>query len=199
MTSLNGSAVNGSCPQECVRMVRDTRTCDCSTVPDQNMTGVLIDSVIPTVNTNQNGWAYQFFTAIIQRNIYVISIKFGSSIMLRVVELYVFHCPSWNIGADIINIYNAQMFPSFIRVFNSAGNVTLTSDMENCDSITRVYIPLQMTLNTSNCFIEFANSNGIQVQQLYIGEVRFSDQPTPNPEEINTTTTYTTEITGLNE
>ena len=30
--------------------------------------------------------------------------------------------------------------------------------------------------------------------QVYIGEVRFSDQPIPNPEEVNTTT-YTNSIT----
>ena len=178
-------------------MVRDTRTCNCSTVPDQNTTGVLIDGVIPTIYTNQRGWANQLFTAMPQRGHYVISLRFGNSIMLLAVELYVFHCPSWNIGADNINIYDAQMFPSFIKQFNSAGNVTLTSDMENCDSITRVYIPLQMTLNTSNCFVEFTNSNG-NVLQLYIGEVRFSDQLIPNQEEINTTTTYTMETTGLN-
>ena len=198
MTSLNGSPVNGSCPQECVGMVRDTRTCDCTTVPDQNTIGVLIDSVIPTINTGQNGWASQFFTVDARKHCYVISIRFGSSIMLREVELHVFHCPSWNIGADTINIYNAHNFPSSIRVFNSAGNASLTSDMENCDSITRVTISLQTTINTSNYFIEFTNSNGTLIQQVYIGEVRFSDQLIPNPEEINMTTTYTMETTGLN-
>ena len=199
VTSLNGSSVNGSCPQECVGMIRDIRTCDCTTVPDQNTTGVLMDGVVPTINTaNQNGWAYQLFTAMARRNNYAISIRFGSSIMLRVVELYVFHCPLWNIGTDTINIYNALTFPIFIKQFNSTGNVTLTSDMENCESLTRVAIPLQTAMNTSNYFIEFTNSNGMQVQQLYIGEVKFSDQLIPNPEEINTTTTYTMETTGLN-
>ena len=198
MTSMNGSLVNGSCPQECMEMIRDTIICNCTTVPDQNTTGVLIDGVIPTINTNQRGWARQLLTVRTGGQHYIISFRFGSSVMLRVLELYVFHCPSWNIGTDIINIYNAQMFPTRIRVFNSAGNVNLTSDMENCDSITRVHIPLQMTLNTSNCFIGFTNSNGMPVQHVYIGEVRFSDQPFPIQEEINMTTTYTTEITGLN-
>ena len=195
VTSLNGSSMNGSCPQECVGMVRDTRTCDCSTVPDQNTTGVLIDGVIPTINTTKrSSWANQLFTAMARRDRYVISLRFGSSIMLRAVELYVFHCPSRNIGADTINIYNALTFPNFIGVFNSSGNVTLTSDMENCDSINRVFISLQTAMNTSNYFIEFTNSNGMQVQEVYIGEVRFSDQHTPNPEEMNTTT-YTHSIT----
>ena len=196
MTSLNGSSVNGNCPQECVGIIRDTIicNCNCTTVPDQNKTGVLIDGVIPTINTNQRGWARQLLTVRTGGQRYIISFRFGSSVMLRVLELYVFHCPSWNIGTDTISIYNTVIFPSSIRVFNSAGNVTLTSDMENCDSIIRVYITLQMTLNTSNYFIEFTNSNGMPVQHIYIGEVRFSDQPTPNQEEMNTTT-YTHSIT----
>ena len=160
VTSLNGSPVNGSCPQECVGMVRNTRTCDCTTVPDQNTIGVLIDGVIPTVNTSQSGWASQLFTVYARKHRYVMSIRFGSNIMLREVELYVFHCPAWNIGADTINIYNALTLHRFIRQFNSAGNVILTSDMENCDSITRVSIPLQTTVNI---FIEFTNLNGMAI------------------------------------
>ena len=92
VTSLNGSPVNGSCPQECVGMVRDTRTCDCTTVPDQNTTGVLIDGMIPTINQ-----------------------------------------------------------------FNSVGNVSLTSDMENCESLTWVTISLQTAANTQSYYIQFTN------------------------------------------
>ena len=191
VTSMNGSPVNGSCPQECV----GGDVCDCTNTT-LNITGVLIDGVVPTIDIPQRRttWARQLLTVRTGGQDYVISFRFGSRIILRVVELYVFHCPSWNIGTDTINIYNALTFPRRSRLLNSAGNVTLTSDMENCDSITRVYIPLQMTLNTSNCFIEFTNSNGMPVRVVYIGEVRFSDQPIINQEEMNTTT-YTHSIT----
>ena len=195
VTSMNGSPMNGSCPQECV----GGDVCDCTNTT-LNITGVLIDGVVPTIDITQRRttWARQLLTVRINKYDYAIGFRFGSRIILRAVELYVFHCPSWNIGTDTINIYNTLTFPRFIKQFNSAGNVTLTSDMENCESLTRVSIPLQTAMNTSNYFIEFTNSNGMQVQQLYIGEVRFSDQLIPNQEEINTTTTYTMETTGLN-
>ena len=194
VTSLNGSPVNGSCPQECVGG-DEFILCDCINTA-LNITGVLIDGVVPTIDITQRRttWARQLLTVRTGSQRYVIGFRFGSRIIRCEVELYVFHCPSWNIGADTINIYNALTFPFFIKQFNSAGNVTLTSDMENCESLTRVSIPLQTAMNTSNYFIEFTNSNGMQVQQVYIGEVRFSDQPTPNPEEMNTTT-YTHSIT----
>ena len=173
--------------------------CDCTNT-SLNITGVLIDGVVPTIDITQRRttWARQLLTVRAVSEHHVIGFRFGSRIIFCEVELYVFHCPSWNIGADTINIYNALTFPSFIKQFNSTRNVTLTSDMENCESLTRVSIPLQTAMNTSNYFIEFTNSNGMPVQQVYIGEVRFSDQPIPNPEEINTTTTYTMETTGLN-
>ena len=183
VTSMNGSAVNGSCP--CV----GSDVCNCTNTA-LNITGVLIDGVVPTIDIPQRRttWARQLLAVRAAKQDYVIGFRFGSRFILSEVELYVFHCPSWDIGADTINIYNALKFPNFIKQFNSAGNVTLTSNMENCESLTRVSIPLQTTVNTSNYFIEFTNSNG-NVLQLYIGEVRFSDQLIPNPEEINTTTT----------
>ena len=191
VTSMNGSAVNGSCPQECV----GGDVCDCTNTT-LNITGVLIDGVVPTIDIPQRRttWARQLLTVRTGGQRYVIGFRFGSRIILRVVELYVFHCPSWNIGTDTINIYNALTFPRFIKQFNSAGNVTLTSDMENCESLTRVSIPLQTIIlmnSISNYFIEFTNSNGMPVRVVYIGEVRFSDQP---QEEMNTTT-YTHSIT----
>ena len=185
VTSINGSSVNGSCPQECV----EGDVCDCTNTA-LNITGVLIDGVVPTIDITQRRttWARQLLAVRTGRQHYAIGFRFGSRIMLCAVELYVFHCPSWNIGTDTINIYYTLTFPSFIKLFNSAGNVTLTSDMENCESLTRVSIPLQVSINISNYFIEFTNSNGMLVHQVYVGEVRFSDQPTPNPEEMSTTT-----------
>ena len=185
VTSMNGSAVNGSCPQECV----GGDVCDCTNTA-LNITGVLIDGVVPTIDITQRRttWAGQLLAVRTGGQHYVIGFRFGSRIILRAVELYVFHCPLWNIGTDTINIYNALTFPRFIKQVNSAGNVTLTSDIENCESLTRVSIPLQTSINISNYFIEFTNSNGIPVLYVYIGEVRFSDQPTPNPEEMSTVT-----------
>ena len=54
--------------------------------------------------------------------------------------------------------------------------MTLTSDRQNCDSLTRVSIPLE-TRSTSIYFIEFHNPSGAVIQWVHVAEVRFSDQP----------------------
>ena len=48
-------------------------------------------------------------------------------------------------------------------------------DMQNCTSLTRVSIPLQMATSTSSYFIEI-NSVSETIEWVHIAEVRFSDQ-----------------------
>ena len=60
---MNGSDADGGCPQECVGEASGIRRCDCIvTAREGNITGVLIDGMIPTIDTSQRGnWASQLF------------------------------------------------------------------------------------------------------------------------------------------
>ena len=93
--------------------------------------------------------------------------------------------PSWGIGGspggtNTINIYNALTFPTFVDSFGgSVGSVTLTSDMANRESLTRVSIPLQRTRSLSIHFIEFSSTNSF-IGWIHIAEVRFSDELIPS-------------------
>ena len=49
----------------------------------------------------------------------------------------------------------------------------VTSDMQNCTSLTRVSIPLQMATSTSSYFIEI-NSVSERIEWVHIAEVRFN-------------------------
>ena len=104
--------------------------------------------------------------------------RFPASVVLHEVELYLFHCPAWGIGAERIVIHNGASFPQFVRLSDSIGSVSLTSDQENCTSLTRVCVPLQMTRSTASYFIDFTNPSGDMIEWVHIAEVRFSDQPT---------------------
>ena len=107
---------------------------------------------------------------------YALGFRFQSHVVaLQEVELYVLYCPAWQIGAMTVNVYDSESYPSFIRTAPSVGSVNLTSNMQNCESLTRVSIPLKTTLRISSYFIEFTNPT--QVHWLHIAEVRFSDQP----------------------
>ena len=155
------------------------RRCDCiGTSREGTITGVLIDGMIPTIDTSQRGnWASQLFTIQTSMTSYALGFKFQNRVALQEVELYVLYCPAWQIGATTINVYDSTTYPSFIRAAPSVGSVTLTSNMQNCESLTRVSIPLQTTLRVSSYFIEFTNPT--LIHWLHIAEVRFSDQPIP--------------------
>ena len=183
---MNGSDVDGGCPQECVGEESGIRRCDCmGTSKESTITGVLIDGMIPTIDTSQRGnWASQLFTVQASIPSYALGFRFQNLITLEEVELYVFYCFVWQIGATTVNVYDSTTYPSFIRTAPSVGSVNITSDMQNCEALTRVSIPLQTTLKVSSYFIEFTNPT--QIHWLYIAEVRFSDQPIPT----KTTATY---------
>ena len=188
--SVNGSDPTGGCPQACVLTVSINTYCDCAgTAGAGTFTGVIIDGVVPTLDTSQRGtWATQLLTIRGNSQTFRIGFQFQNAVMLREVELYLFYCPSWNIsgspvGTNTINIYNALLFPTFVDSFGgSTGNVNLTSDMANCENLISISIPIQGTRNIRFYFIEFTNSQWF-IEWLHIAEVRFSDEfiPTPGP------------------
>ena len=181
---MNGSDATGGCPQACVQTMSTSTYCDCAgTAGTGFFTGVIIDGVVPTLDTSQRGtWATQLLTVRgntqSTQNIRI-GFQFQNAVMLREVELYLFYCLSWNIGGspvgtNTINIYNALVSPTFV-----VGSVTLTSDMNNCESLTRVSIPIQGARSTFIYFIEFTNSQRF-IQWIHIAEVRFADELIPS-------------------
>ena len=198
---MNGSNANGDCPTVCVVLASGSimiSTCDCtgSTLGDGVITAsVLIDGVVPTIDTSErNGvgdsvWAAPLLTVRASTGSVTLGFRFQTRVVLCEVELYVFHCPAWGIGADDITIHNGATFPQFIPgILPSRGRVILTSDgMQNCTSLTRVSIPLQMATSTSSYFIEINSVSG-RIEWVHIAEVRFSDQ-------CDSTTMATTDLT----
>ena len=191
---MNGSSANGGCPSPCVGVVSNITTCDCgthSTIGEQAITGVLIDGVKPTIDTlemNTHGggfvWAAPLFTVRGSTDTVTLGFRFPASVVLHEVELYLFHCPAWGIGAERILIHNGASFPQFLRVFAGRGTVILTS-MQNCTSLTRISIPLQMATSSESYFIEFSNPSGDLIEWVHVAEVRFSDQPITTTATVN--------------
>ena len=183
---MNGSNANGSCPTECVVLEPDINTCDCTdaTLGEEAITAsVLIDGVVPTIDTSErNGvdelvWAAPLLTVRASTGSVTLGFRFQTRVVLCEVELYVFHCPAWGIGADDITIHNGAAFPQFIPgTFPSSGREIVTSDMQNCTSLTRVSIPLQIANSTSSYFIEINSLTPGTIEWVNIAEVRFSDQ-----------------------
>ena len=197
--AVNGSDANGGCPSPCVGMVVDITVCDClwHSTGAGAITGALIDGVVPTIDTTVDLWAAPLFTVRGSADTVILGFRLPASVVLQEVELYLFNCPQWGIGAQSVRIHSGAAFPQFFRVFDSIGIVTLASDRQNCGSLTRVFIPLQMARNLPFYFIEFHNPSGAVIYWVYIAEVRFSGQPFS--ETITTITPTTAPTTGKNE
>ena len=195
--AVNGSNANGGCPTECVVLQSGINTCDCtdSTLGDEAITAsVLIDGVVPTIDTSDRNsadefvWAAPLLTVRASTGSVTLGFRFQTRVVLCEVELYVFHCPAWGIAAEDITIHNGASFPQFILgTFPSRGRVILNPGMQNCTSLTRVSIPLQMATSTSSYFIEMNSVSGT-IEWVHIAEVRFSDQ-------CDSTTMATTDLT----
>ncbi len=166
---------------------------------DITETGFLVDGTVPPINAGQSGgtWASQLYTISGAMTTTRIGFIFQNSVTFREVELYIFFCPTWDIGSATITISTSVSFPNFIQL-ESVGSVTLTSAMQDCMSLTRINIPIQVTMgSTSRYFIEFTDP--MTSRGVYISEVRFSDEPIPTdstteppgPDGIPTTTTQT--------
>ena len=143
---------------------------------------VLIDGVVPTIYTSERNsadefvWAAPLLTVRASTGSVILGFRFQTRVVLCEVELYVFHCPAWGIGTEDIIVHNGAAFPTFISgIFPSIGRVILTSDMQNCTSLTRISIPLQIATSTSNYSIEINSISGT-IEWVHIAEVRFSDQ-----------------------
>ena len=191
----------------CVGMTSGVRRCDCTGTGHtvSGITGVLIDDTVPIINPVGNMWASELLTVMGGANSIMLGVRLdatssGATLPAREVVIHLFNCHGWGIGTETITVHYSSTFPNFFGVLNSPGSVTLTTDIQNCDSLTRVSIPLQpISAVVSSYFLEFHNPSGAVIQWVHIGEVMFSDQPIPVPITMATTTTATSIPTSVAE
>jgi hypothetical protein len=196
LQSVNGSSSTGGCqPENCVVRPIGSSTingCDCPGTGPVN--GTLIDGVIPSIDRTQHGtWASELFT--VNRNgqdSIMVGFDFLSPFYLRGIEIVLFHCPVLGIGITGVKIYSSFLFPTF----TSAASILLVTHSsppnDNCQSLSTISIPIQSPMAASDIyiyFIEFMFTGGSSVHQinwLYLGEIRFSDE-VPPPSNTPTT------------
>ena len=181
VTARNGSNSSGGCPTDCRTQSDDTNLCECT---EGNTTGVLIDGIVPNIDTSQtNSWAANIYTIYTQHDNIAIGFMFEQPIALQAIELSMFFCNTLHSpnGAIAIKIFQEMTFPNFSPT-NMIGNKSLSSDKMNCNSLCTFYINISSIVNSEIVFVQFVGQT--QLGGLYIGEVKFSDTGNQNSSEI---------------
>lgn len=185
-STANGSITCG-CPPSCIHK-SGVWTCECSEGSGQY--GYMIDGEVPQINVSTSTWASHLFTWKSGGSYaFLIGFEFQESIVVREVEVYLFYCPLWSIGYPRLTVYIGRDFPNTIElVGGDLGSAQLTGDMENCEKIIRVSIPLRYDHVSTTYSLEFGHGAEIPREWIHIAEVKFSDQLIPASIPITTTT-----------
>jgi hypothetical protein len=109
----------------------------------------------------------------------IIGFQFLQHFYLRGIEIVLFQCPVQGIGITGVKIYSSFIFPAFISAASSLLVTHSSPPSDNCQSLSTISIPIQPPIESSSYFIEFLFTGGSSVHQLnwlYLGEIRFSDE-----------------------
>ena len=187
--SVNGSNGTGGCQAA----LSDERQCGNT---NSVTLSYLIDDTIPVFNTATSNWASQLVT--VRKNSPTVAIPYDhvllvfdyymSPVSLILVELNLFYCPEWNIGAPNITVYVDEDGGNFINYLEGApgiavrGNVVLSSQ-SSCDSLLPVRIPLENTTTQHQTwYIVVSFDPQPEIEWVHVGEVTlFDTEPPPLP------------------
>ena len=180
MMPISGTAING---------------CDCpGTGP---VSGVLIDGIIPSIDTTQRGtWASDLFS--VNKNgqdSFMIGFQFSTNINVRNIEVTYLDCQIWRAGTSAIDVYSSFLFPSFIQSASThIGELSLIDDVvQSCTSLMTVSISTQPMTASNIYYVKFSFTGVSRVHPLnwlHLAEIGFSDEDTPST-FITTSTTMT--------
>ena len=193
--SVNGSSTDMGCTSALVDS-GDVMTC--------NSQSSLVDGCSPDIDTSTSDWASQLVTvrrnegtANISFDHVLLTFGFDTAVSLTGIEIDLFHCPDWGIGAPRIRVYVDKEYDF---VFNSSLPFTppVQPSQSSCDSLTTVNLSgdtLSVSFyRTFHILLDLSHQSSIQ--WVHIGDVRFLSDggvqatgtclPTPLPRSSST-------------
>ena len=199
--AVNGSSTDMGCTSALVDS-GDVMTC--------NSQSYLVDGFSPDIDTSTSDWASQLVT--VRRvegtaEVYYahVLLKFGfdTAVSLTGIEMDLFLCPDWGIGAQHIIVYVDEEYDLAFR-FGFSFLRFVEPSQSSCDSLTTVHLSGD-TLSVSSYrifHIIVDLSLDSSIEWVHIGEVRFLSEgggpapatstcplPTPNAHVVSTTAT----------
>ena len=140
----------------------------------------LVDFYSPTISTISPNWASRLVTmrkgsdAQLPFDHVLLTFGFNTAVSLTSIELDLFLCSEWNIGAPIINIAASNNSNLLVSSDVETLAADYTTSQSSCDSLSTVSIPLQgnSSYPTWHILVTFEYPHE-DIQWVHVGEVRF--------------------------
>ena len=199
--SVNGSDVNMGCTSP---LVDSGGVMVCGSL-NESSTSYLVDGNSPAIDTSTSDWASQLVT--VRKNNgtaghitfdhVVLTFGFDTAVSLTSIELDLFLCPEWNIGAPLIVVYGDYLV---LRTIQSSplGSGYNQPSQSSCDSLSTVSIPFRdAAVNSSYLTVHITvQMSQYTVEWVHVGEVRFMRRPAHPDHTVNSITSTPTPTFG---
>ena len=186
---MNGSLFDGGCDFNITERI-------CSTGNES----FINDGNIPMLNTTDPNWASELVTVrknsdtqSIPYDHVVLTFLFQSPVSLTSINMSLFNCPQWGIGAPNITVYAKKEAIGLLSFdAKDTGTIFLRQTQgiwSSCDSLVPVTISLQngKLYRTWHIVVSFESQPG--TDWVHVGEVQFFDVSLPPPSTGTDSTT----------
>ena len=173
--SVNGSDVNMGCTSPLVDS-GGVMVCNSTDCPSS----YLLDGNSPAIDTSSSDWASQLVTVrkndraagFITLDNVVLTFGFDTAVSLTSIELDLFLCPEWNIGAPFISVYGDEE-TGLVFSFSSDFIINHTPSQTSCDSLSTITLSFSelTTFSTWHIIVTFVVQ--LDTEWVHVGEVRF--------------------------
>ena len=181
LESVNGSDTNMGCASALVDR-GGVMVCD----SDKSH---LVDSYTPAIDTSTSDWASQLVTVrrneannVIRFDHVLLIFDFDTAVSPTSIELDMFLCFEWNIGALVVYVFAYQNSTlAFNSAMASTTGIHVLSQSQSCDSLSNVSIPLGHFISSYRSWhilVSFADED---IEWVHVGEVRFMSSHITNP------------------
>ena len=184
--SVNGSDINMGCTSPLL---------DYGSVRICHSTSLLFDGCSPDIDTSTSDWASQLVTVRKSYTRYIpfqhvlLTFGFDTAVSLTGIELDLFLCLDWKIGALYITVYAKEESNLDFHYSNGLSSVDKILNQSSCDSLSTVSIPFRGVLSGSSyrTWHILVHQFGRSIDWVHVGEIRFLG---PDIAPITCTTTF---------
>ena len=179
IVSINGSDTNMGCTNPLVDS-GGVPVC-----PSGCFTSYLLDGNSPIIDTSTSDWASQLvtvrksFTNDIPFTHVLLTFGFDTAVSLTGIELDLFLCPEWKIGAPLIAVYADEELDLVLTNPRESGLefIIYETNQLSCDFLSNVSIPFGGSALADSSYRTWhilVSQFGRSIEWVQVGEVRFS-------------------------